>query len=119
MAETEQYTHIGNAQTVFIKNPNNGAVGSCLGLAFKEVYAPQGYTQVGQAEWDEYMAKLNEERSEFAVTGQLAPLPEGEPEAQDVINAERGVGSGDAASMPQPGLASAGLDPNATHAGEG
>jgi hypothetical protein len=88
----EQYDHIGDTDTVFMRSPLNEGVGSCLGRAFKLVHGPNGYTQISQREWEEGMAKLDEERDQFAVGGRIAPLPDGEPEAQDVINAERGKG---------------------------
>lgn len=88
----EQYDHILDTDTVFMQDPNDGSVGSCLGRAFKQVYARQGYTQVSQEAWEEHMAKLDAERDLFVVGGRIAPLPDGEPEAQDVINAERADG---------------------------
>jgi hypothetical protein len=84
----QNYSHIRDTDTVFMRNPNSPAVGSALGKAFKEVYAPQGYTQVSQQDWDAHMAVLNDERADFEVSGRLAPV---DGDAQDVINAERGV----------------------------
>lgn len=107
--------HIGDADTVFMRAPQTEAVGSCLGRAFKEVYAEQGYTQVDKAAFDAHMAKMDAEREQFMPGGRLAPLPDGEPEAQDIINAERKAG-GKTASMSTPMAAE---PAGAKHRGEG
>lgn len=89
MPDEDPYPNIGDTDTVFIKDPNDSSVGSCLGRAFKDVYATQGYTQVSKDEFDAHMAVLDAERDQFVVSGRLAPLPEGDLPAQDIINAER------------------------------
>lgn len=123
----QDYSHIEDTDTVFIKDPNDDSVGSCLGAAFRKVYAPQGYTQVDQAAWEAHMAVLNDEREKFVPSGRLAPLPDGEPEAQDIINAERAADTGGSTASISDAAASAGVTlpkaPNLAkrgrHAGEG
>lgn len=107
MPDEDQYPNIRDTDTVFMRNPDSGAVGSALGLAFKKVYVPQGYTQVTQADWDAHMAVLNEERADFEVSGRLAPV---DGNAQDVINAERGVQATDSTDS---------VAPTGVHQGEG
>jgi hypothetical protein len=109
MPDEDQYPHIRDNDTVYMQDPKDGSVGSALGKAFKEVYAPQGYTQVDRAAWDEHMAVLNEERQSFESSNRLAPMPD-DPDAQDIINAERGVQRTDSTDS---------VAPTGYHQGEG
>jgi hypothetical protein len=86
MAGDDQYGHIKDTDTVFMRNA--AGVGSCLGLAFKTVYGPQGYTQISPEEYQVGVDLMNEQRGDFVASGAVAPLPDGEPEAADIMRGD-------------------------------
>lgn len=87
MAEADQSKtdHIGDAETVYMSHPDTEGVGTSLGLAFKEVWAPKGWYQVSRSEFDEWAARATEQHSAFVAAGD-ARMPD-DGDAQDLIMA--------------------------------
>ena len=88
--EHTDYDHIGDAETVYITHPATEGVGTSSGKAFKEVWAPKGWTQTTREAYEAHLEVLREQVSAFVASPDAA-LPEGEPEAQTIINGERGA----------------------------
>lgn len=120
MADEDPYPHIRDTDTVFIQSTLTGAVGSCLGKAFKEIWSKRDHVQIDRAAFDAGMEILQAQQNELAANRE-APL---DGDAQDIINAERGITSPRPAGLTE-AAAAAGFElPDdeivaGRHAGEG
>ena len=81
--------HIGDAETVYMTHECTEGVGSSLGKAFKEVWAPKGWTQTTREAYEAHAAKLATEQEAFLASPDAIMVPDGEGQAQDIINGER------------------------------
>lgn len=91
MAEADQskFDHIGDAETVYMSHPDTEGVGSSLGFAFKNLWAPKGWYQVSREEFDAWAASATDQHSQFVASGDAA-MPPADGDAQDIIMSERG-----------------------------
>lgn len=89
MAEADQSTfdRIGDAETVYMTHPDTAGVASSSGKAFKELWAPKGWTQTTKAAYEAHLEVLREQVSEFMASGDAEVPPEG-GDAQNILNAE-------------------------------
>ena len=79
--------HVNDSDLVYIMSNVEGseAVGSCLGKAFKEVWAPKGYTQATREQYEAHQAVLAQENAGFIANPEATMPPEG-VSAQDIFH---------------------------------
>lgn len=88
--EQNTYDHIGDADTVYMTHPDTTGTAKASGKSFRELWAPKGWTQVSRQDYEDHLESLREQVAGF-VSSPDAALPEGELEAQTIINTERGA----------------------------